>query len=246
MGGAAPGGRGGREPGARGAEGLEVVSESEYEPIPWSSAPVSMPPLVFFNLGIPPAKSPPSCGAASLVLAAAPPPVSLLLRFLFELEGIAGASPPGGLIPGTGGAPLIGPLELGLSATIGADLSLVTVDFNFLPLLISDSNAPYHKVSVSVYFALRICSSSRALVRGNIHDLRQPQQVVLLVNCLRLALAAVVAGLLLPFQASEVEEEAAVEVHSWLFSSRVSSKCLLLIVRLGSDCTCTASSPWCA
>lgn len=105
-----------------------------------------MPPLVFFNLGMPPAKRPPSCGAASTVLVE-PPPASLLLRFLFELEGTGGAKPPGGLIPGTGGAPAIGPPELGLASTMGADLSLVTVDFNFRPLLMSVSNAPYQRLS---------------------------------------------------------------------------------------------------
>lgn len=144
-GGAAPGGRGGSEPGALGAEGLAVVSESEYEPC--SSAPVEIPPLVFLSLGIPPAKSPPNCGAASIVLVD-PPPVSLLLRFLFKLGG---ASPAGGLIPGTGGAPPIGPPpppELDLVSTIGADLSLVTVDFNLFPLLISDNSAPYRESSV--------------------------------------------------------------------------------------------------
>lgn len=105
-----------------------------------------MPPLVFFSLGIPPAKSPPNCGAASIV-PAEPPPVSLLLRFLFEPEGTGGASPPGGLIPGTGGAPLTGPPELDLLSMTGADRSLVTVAFSFLPLLISDSNAPCQNVS---------------------------------------------------------------------------------------------------
>lgn len=75
-------------------------------------------------------------------------PASLLLRFLFEPEGTGGASPPGGLIPGTGGAPLTGAPELGLSAMMGADLSLVTVDFSFLPLLMSPSNAPCQKMSV--------------------------------------------------------------------------------------------------
>lgn len=106
-----------------------------------------MPPLVFFNLGIPPAKSPPNCGAASAVLDDDAPPVSLLLRFLFEFEGTGGARPPGGLIPGIGGAPATGPPELGLSATMGAERSLVTVAFNFLPLLISVSSAPCHSVS---------------------------------------------------------------------------------------------------
>lgn len=100
-----------------------------------------MPPRVFFSFGIPPAKSPPNCGAASIVLVDAPP-ASLLLLFLVGLEGTGGASPPGGLIPGTGGAPLTAPPELDFLSRTGADLSFVTVDLSFFPLLMSDSNAP--------------------------------------------------------------------------------------------------------
>ena len=160
-GGAATGGRGGSEPGACGTEGLEVVSESEYEPC--SSAPVSMPPLVFFSLGIPPAKSPPNCGAGSTMLAV-PPGVSLLLRFL-AFEGTGGASPAGGLMPGTGGAPPTGPLpELDLFSICGADLSFVTVDFNFLPLpkfLFFSLLSPikiFVSMSPLVFFILVLCS----------------------------------------------------------------------------------------
>jgi len=113
---------------------------------------VLTPPLVFFSLGIPPAKSPPNCGADSIVLdEPPPPPVSLLLRFLFP-PGTGGASPVGGRIPGTGGAPLIGPAPESafLLSIRGEDLSFVTVDFSLAPLLISDSSAPYSTMSASL------------------------------------------------------------------------------------------------
>lgn len=64
-GGATPGIGGARFVGSRGADGREV-SESECGP----SAPVSIPPLVRFSLGIPPAKRPPSCGAPLIPLSA--------------------------------------------------------------------------------------------------------------------------------------------------------------------------------
>lgn len=143
-GGAAEGG------GGLGAEG-RLVSESEYE-VCSPSAPVLTPPLVFFSFGMPPAKSPPNCGADSIVLdePPPPPPVSLLLRFLLPL-GVGGASPVGGRIPGTGGAPLIGPApESGFLSSRGVDLSFVTVDFSLAPLLISDSSAPCSTMSASL------------------------------------------------------------------------------------------------
>ena len=62
----APGTGGARFDGRVGADGLEV-SESECA----ESAPVEMPPLVFLSVGIPPAKSPPSCGAAPMLLSPA-------------------------------------------------------------------------------------------------------------------------------------------------------------------------------
>lgn len=58
------GGRGADPVGGRGAVGLEV-SESECAP----SAPVSIPPLVFLNFGIPAANRPPNCGGLSIVSA---------------------------------------------------------------------------------------------------------------------------------------------------------------------------------
>ena len=58
--GAAPGGSGGAaEGGGLGAVGGRCVSESECDI--WSpSAPVAIPPLVFFNFGMPPANKPPN------------------------------------------------------------------------------------------------------------------------------------------------------------------------------------------
>ena len=62
-----PGIGGARLEGSLGA--ADAISESECAP----SAPVAMPPLVRFNLGMPPAKSPPNCGADAIPLS--PPPV---------------------------------------------------------------------------------------------------------------------------------------------------------------------------
>ena len=142
IGGAAPEGgpgiAGARFEGGRGADGLDV-SESECAP----SAPVSMPPLVLFSLGIPPANSPPNCGALPIALSPVGLPVSLLLLALFPPLGTGGARPLGAFIPGTGGAPPIGmPPGFGFLSTIGADRSLVTVDFSFRPLPISERSAP--------------------------------------------------------------------------------------------------------
>jgi hypothetical protein len=110
---------------------LDVGSGSE------SYAPVLIPPD-FLSLGMPPANSPPNCGAADSILPPAGPlacPWSLLLRALF------GA---GGLSPGTGGAPIGGPaLFVGLLLTIGAERSLICVTFlSLAPLLMSLSSAP--------------------------------------------------------------------------------------------------------
>lgn len=92
-----------------------------------------MPPL-FFNLGIPPAKRPPSCGAALIADATDPSSLLLLARF----PGTGGASPPGGFgappRPGMGGAPPTGgPEEFGVLPTIGAERSLVTAFLRALP-----------------------------------------------------------------------------------------------------------------
>lgn len=78
---------------------LELSDSGTYgEPL---SAPVSTPPPRFFNFGIPPAKSPPSCGASEVTeLAPAPAPLSLLSLVA------PGTDPPVDFnIPGTGGAP---------------------------------------------------------------------------------------------------------------------------------------------
>ena len=127
------GGRGAELTGSRGI-GL-LVSESECAP----SAPVSIPPRVFFSFGMPPAKRPPSWGALGMAVS---PPVSLLLRARFP-PGTGGARPLGALIPGTGGAPATGPPppppEL-LSST-GAERSFVTAFFSLVPLVISPSKA---------------------------------------------------------------------------------------------------------
>lgn len=60
---AAEGGLGADPTGGLGAEVVDSGSDRYEES---AFAPVSMPPLLFFNLGIPPAKRPPNCGAASM------------------------------------------------------------------------------------------------------------------------------------------------------------------------------------
>ena len=108
------------------------------------SAPVFTPPALR-NFGIPPAKIPPSWGAAPVVLVVAPacPPSLLLLE---RLPAAGGAKPPGSFgRPGIGGAPLTdgpeGPLLTFPSC--GADLSLiVSTFFNFAPFEMSPKSAP--------------------------------------------------------------------------------------------------------
>lgn len=132
MSGVEPVGRGvggglGAEPMGRGMEGRRDDSGSEeYEAS--SLAPVAIPPL-FLSFGIPPAKSPPSCGAALDVESTAGRETSLLLRALFA--AVAGTPSP----PGTGGAPsdgLVAELD-SFPTTIGADLSFVVAFFSFRP-----------------------------------------------------------------------------------------------------------------
>lgn len=79
-----------------------------------------IPPALFRSFGIPPANSPPNCGADSIA-PPAPPPTSLLLRALFPPAGA------GGRRPGIGGAPPTGGPEfaLGLLSIIGAERSLI-------------------------------------------------------------------------------------------------------------------------
>lgn len=127
----------GREEGTTGGFGASEVPESErYEESLF--APVSIPPRLF-NFGIPPANSPPSCGAEGIDPLSVPPPLppplpALLLLSLFASlpPGTGGARPPGGFgIPGTGGAlGRAGPESPDFFSTRGADRSFVTVFFN--------------------------------------------------------------------------------------------------------------------
>lgn len=132
---------------------------------------MSTPPRLR-NLGIPCAKRPPSCGAAGAL--AAPSGFdgpSLLLRFLFALgTGGTGGAPVGGfLIVGIGGALATGggPDALGPPPpTAGADLSLVTAFFRWVPFVISDNSAPFNDISqrreeVSMTKSIR-CGMTRA------------------------------------------------------------------------------------
>jgi hypothetical protein len=136
---ALPGGLGAEEPGGFGTRGAELVDSPGSDKYDESAfAPVSIPPL-FFSLGMPPAKRPPSCGAAATSTEPVfPDPISLLL--LPRLPGTGGASPPGGLgippRPGIGGAPPTGGPDEddALPSMAGADLSLVTAFFKALPL----------------------------------------------------------------------------------------------------------------
>lgn len=140
------GGLGAEPVGGFGADGALEVSESEiYDDS--RDAPVSIPPPRFFNLGIPPANIPPSCGAAAIPPASPPAtaPSSLLLRARFPPPSPVGARLPGGFsIPGTGGAPPTGGAAEppAFESTMGADRSLVTAFFRRAPLEMSESNAP--------------------------------------------------------------------------------------------------------
>jgi hypothetical protein len=148
---------GGRDPGSLGAPivgfGADPVgglgreaSESERYDDDSRLAPVSTPPPRLRNFGIPPAKRPPSCGAAATPesppsLAPGLPSLLLLNRFA---DGTGGAKPPGGLgMLGTEGAPPIaGALGLLSVATNGADRSFVTAFFSRgAPLVISANRA---------------------------------------------------------------------------------------------------------
>ena len=125
---AAPvGGFGGAPKGSFGAVGFEASkSKMSFESV---SAPVLTPPLLFFNFGIPPANSPPSCGASVLATAAAP----LSLLDLFAADKGAAVAPGAFNVPGTAGA--LGanpPVSLGLS-NMGADLSFVTAFLSPVP-----------------------------------------------------------------------------------------------------------------
>lgn len=160
--GADPGGFGAEAAGGLGADERCDVSGSERYG-EWLSAPVSTPPPpVFRSFGMPPAKMPPSWGAA-LAEAALLFPVSLLLRALFAPPGTGGASPPGAFgKPGTGGAPPIGgppPPLLDDAPTIGAERSFVTAFFSLVPFVISPSNASYH--SSALCSSCAVCHVAR-------------------------------------------------------------------------------------
>lgn len=147
---APPGGFGAPNVGGFGAEDDRTLLSGSDRYDESIEAPVSTAPRVFRSFGIPPAKSPPSCGAACVGGAGAlsRPLWSLLL--LARFPGTGGARPPGGLgappKPGTGGAPPRGgppeeppPEE---PPTIGADLSFVTAFLRALPFVMSERRAP--------------------------------------------------------------------------------------------------------
>ena len=150
----AVGGFGAMEVGGFGADCLDVSGSDMYDGS--RSAPVSTPPPVFLNFGIPtPAKIPPSCGAVLPPKLSPPPVVSLLLLPRFgppaPAPGTGGARPLDGLPrPGTAGAPPTGgPAEAPDGfPTMGADRSFVTAFFNLAPLLISVRRAPWYDVSL--------------------------------------------------------------------------------------------------
>lgn len=137
-GGATPGLGGGRPFGIDGV--LETGAEAFLAVVSGSESYIFTPPPVFLSFGIPPANSPPNCGAAStLPPDDAFPGWSLLLLALFP-PAVDGRRP-----PGTGGAPPTGgPAEsLGLSM-MGADRSFTTPTFlSFAPFVMSPSKAPY-------------------------------------------------------------------------------------------------------
>lgn len=127
--GGAPGGRGGAAAvGGRGASdgrtgsGSELVADS-------APRPVLTPPLVLFNLGIPPARMPPNWGTAGP--APALPGASLFARDLFA-PGTGGASPGIGGAPPMGGAPPPPPPPEEPPIE-GADRSLVTAFLSRVP-----------------------------------------------------------------------------------------------------------------
>lgn len=139
-GGGAPGGLGAAPLGGNGAGafggGLDTLRDegSGSE----SYAPVLTPPD-FLSFGIPPAKRPPSCGAADSI---PPPDGPLPCPWSLLLRALLGA---GGRRPGTGGAPPIGgPASLlVLLPNTGAERSFTTPTFfSRVPLLMSLSSAP--------------------------------------------------------------------------------------------------------
>jgi hypothetical protein len=138
--GGAPGGFGAEPRGGFGTELRDVSGSDRYGALPWS-APVLTPPD-FLSFGMPPAKSPPNCGAEAIALS----PVSLLLLARFPPPGAGGASPGGAggrPIPGTGGAPPMAGAASFTLPTMGAERSLTCVTFlSRAPFPMSDSSAP--------------------------------------------------------------------------------------------------------
>ena len=120
---AGTGGLGAEPNGGFGAEDLGASELGVYEES--LSAPVSTPPPLFFNFGIPPANRPPNCGASDAAAFATAAALSLLVLFALGIEG-AELLGGGFNIPGTGGAPaaIAPPPPLGLS-TSGAERSFV-------------------------------------------------------------------------------------------------------------------------
>ena len=117
-------------------EDVDLVGPKSERYAEFLFAPVSTPAPVFLSLGMPPARMPPSCGAAACEAVSDAPgfEASLVAR------GLLLAPPP----PGAGGAPAPGGAAAlpGLESTIGAERSLVTAFFSLMPFSISPSRAP--------------------------------------------------------------------------------------------------------
>ena len=138
----APGGFGAVEAGSWRVDFRDVSGSERYEES--RSAPVSMPPPVFFSFGIPiPANIPPNCGAAGIVPPSALPapwPLSLLLLARFGTAPGTGGAKPGLAGVGVIAVPVDEPDPL---SSIGADRSFVTAFLSLVPLVMSPSKAPY-------------------------------------------------------------------------------------------------------
>ena len=149
--------------GGLGAAGVVFEASEIYEES--LSAPVSTPPPLFFNFGIPPAKRPPSCGASAIT--AFPPvtaPLSLLVRFAV---GGDGAAPPGGFnMPGTGGAPAATPPPppFGFSSN-GPDRSFVTAFLRPFPFCMSWRSAPWIIIQSS-YISYDFAKTAYSVLTG--------------------------------------------------------------------------------
>lgn len=116
------GGFGAEPVGGLGAETTRLPSGSE-EYADSLFAPAATPTPVFLSFGMPPAKIPPSCGAAVPEDASSPPLLTLGTSLL--ALGLFAPGGAGGLSPGTGGAPEATELVVPSDpfATIGAERS---------------------------------------------------------------------------------------------------------------------------